>query len=319
MAFVSFPLNPTVGQIYVLPSSGVSYRWDGEKWTTLGIAGINIGPSGPPGPPGPPSIVPGPPGPPGATGPSSGVGGGGVGATGATGPSGLPGATGASGPSGPSGATGPASTVPGPSGATGPQGPPGPPSAGGGGDGATGATGPSGLPGPPGATGASGPSGPPSTVAGPTGATGPRGLSGPPGATGPAGISSRSLLSISTGTLSNGAYGLVNLIAPNGYALLQVGTNVPARVIIYSSNDERNADNRSEDIDPVPGSGVIAEVITYTGLPTTLISGAYTQNITPVVFGYNRDSDGYIRMKVYNKSGSSRSVTVYLRVIPIEL
>jgi hypothetical protein len=217
---INFPLNPTVDQVYVLPSSGVSFRWDGEKWTTSGIAGVNIGPSGPSGPPGPPSIVPGPPGPPGATGPAGGGGGGG---DGATGPSGPPGATGASGPSGPSGATGPSSIVPGPRGATGPQGPPG-----------TGVGGLSvslgadppvpgvegqiwydtddtsrgyiyfsgawidlspGIPGPPGATG---PGGGAAGATGPRGATGATGPSGPQstvpgpagatGATGPSGL-----------------------------------------------------------------------------------------------------------------------------------
>ena len=69
----SLPLNPTVGQVFTLPSSGVTYRWDGEKWTTYSGGGTfqpvpgATGPSGPPGATGPSSTAPGPPG---ATGPS---------------------------------------------------------------------------------------------------------------------------------------------------------------------------------------------------------------------------------------------------------
>ena len=161
---ISFPPSPVLNQIYTIPSSTVSYRWDGEKWTsysTTAVSGVPVsgppgppgstgpdgatGPEGPPGPPGtnntsgPPGTNPGPPGSTGATGPVSTN----PGPPGATGPSGS---TGATGPSGPSGATGPASTVPGPSGATG----------------ATGL--PSTNPGPPGSTGATGPSGPATVV-----------------------------------------------------------------------------------------------------------------------------------------------------------
>ena len=193
---LSFPPFPVLNQIYIAPS-GISYKWDGEKWTTSGAGGVQ-GPPGPPGPPGlgtgaganiifsadppvPPiegqlwydtdtttrtytyysnvwlDLSPGLPGGPGATGP-----------IGATGPlSTVPGSPGATG------ASGPASTQPGPPGATGPAGATGP----------GGSTGPSGAPSVvPGATGASGP-------AGPTGATGPASTNpGPPGSTGPAGV-----------------------------------------------------------------------------------------------------------------------------------
>jgi hypothetical protein len=111
----------------------------------------------------------------------------------------------------------------------------------------------------------------------------------------------------------------LNVNGYKGYALVQLGTSHPARVVVYSSNDERNADNRTESEDPIPGTGVIAEVITYTGLSTSMISGAITQNLTPVIFGYSRDNDSVIRLKVYNKSGSTRPITVYLKVIPIEV
>lgn len=159
---MSFPINPILNQIYNYPSSGVSYRWDGEKWTshsTTSASGVPV--SGPPGPSGP-------------TGP--------VGATGPVGPPGPPGTSNTSGPPGTNpgppgstGATGPVSTNPGPPGATGIGGP-------------TGATGLTGATGPistvPGSTGATGPSGLPSTNPGPPGSTGATGPSGPAGGAG---------------------------------------------------------------------------------------------------------------------------------------
>ena len=69
---ISFPLSPSLGQIYTLPT-GESWEWNGSAWQTLGSPGVT-GPAGPQGPTGP---------------------------TGATGP------TGSAGPTGPTGATGP--------------------------------------------------------------------------------------------------------------------------------------------------------------------------------------------------------------------
>lgn len=205
---LSFPLFPVLGQLYTAPS-GVVYRWDGEKWTTVGTGGGIISP-GPPGPPGPPgagsataNVIFGadPPVPP-IVGQiwfdtdnttraytyygnvwldlSPGLPGG-DGPTGATGPSGPPSTV-----PGPPGATGPASTLPGPPGATGASGPSGPPSTVPGPPGPPGSTGPSGTP------GATGPSGPPSTIPGPPGSTGPQGPTGASGPSGPPGVTGAS-------------------------------------------------------------------------------------------------------------------------------
>jgi hypothetical protein len=107
---------------------------------------------------------------------------------------------------------------------------------------------------------------------------------------------------------------------PRAYALLQIGSSHPARIRIYSSEAERLADQgRNQITDPIPGTGVIAEVVTYTGLSTTLITNAITQNITPVQIGYSRDNNNSIPITVENQSGSSRAITVYLRVLPLEL
>ena len=48
---ISFPLSPSLGQIYTLPT-GESWEWNGSAWQTLGSPGVT-GPVGPQGPTGP--------------------------------------------------------------------------------------------------------------------------------------------------------------------------------------------------------------------------------------------------------------------------
>lgn len=372
---IQFPQNPTIGQVFTIPSSNITLVWDGEKWTTSGVGGsISVGPPGATGATGPVSVVQGPPGPPGATGPAGGGsgGGGGDGATGATGPSGLPGPTGATGPSG---ATGPVSTVPGPPGATGPQGPPGTGSGGGAATIALGADPPTsptegqiwydtdnttrayiyyqgawidfspGIPGPPGATGPG--AGTPTaqntflriSVPGqPTieadSATDTLSIAAGTGISLTTNSSTDTLTITNTGgvtpvrkvlgfasgeQIAVGAQRLFNLpVGCKAFALLKVGTNVPARVIFYTSNDARNADNRTELEDPIPGSGVIAEVITYVGLPFSSTTGL-TQVMTPIVIGYNDDGTETLRVKAFNKHSSSSQIGINLVLLPLEI
>lgn len=94
------------------------------------------------------------------------------------------------------------------------------------------------------------------------------------------------------------------------YALLKVQTSHAAWVTLYTDNDSRNADilaNRLETTDPLPGSGVIAEVIT---------TGAQEQIITPGVLGWNNDSKVYV--KVINKSGSTATLRVTITYVALE-
>jgi hypothetical protein len=74
----------------------------------------------------------------------------------------------------------------------------------------------------------------------------------------------------------------------------------------------RTADaSRNETTDPLPGAGVIAEVITSDGA---------IQNITPGTLGWNDEStpttDAYL--KVVNKSGSTQAITVTLHFVALE-
>lgn len=94
------------------------------------------------------------------------------------------------------------------------------------------------------------------------------------------------------------------------YKLLKVTTSDGAWVTIYTDNQSRiNDQGRTIDTDPLPGSGVIAEVIT-TG------TGITTQRLTPGVIGYNDDEEvsNNIYAKVVNNSGISTQIEVTLTI-----
>jgi hypothetical protein len=125
-------------------------------------------------------------------------------------------------------------------------------------------------------------------------------------------LPSRSSLAGSTGSLANGASGPINLTGFRSYALMKIQTSAAAWVRIYTSEAARLADNaRLQGEDPLPGAGVIAEVIT-TGAETVLIS--------PGTIGFNDESPvtTNIPMRVTNLSGNTASITVTLTAIQLE-
>jgi hypothetical protein len=102
-------------------------------------------------------------------------------------------------------------------------------------------------------------------------------------------------------------------VGAKSYLLSKVVTNYPAWVRIYTDATSRSADSsRTEGNDPLPGSGVIAEVITT--------SGSLTQLITPGVIGFNNDTTttSTIYIAVTNKDVSSRTITIDLNVLKLE-
>lgn len=97
------------------------------------------------------------------------------------------------------------------------------------------------------------------------------------------------------------------------YLLFKVQTSVAAWVTIYTDTTSRSNDTaRLETTDPLPGSGVIAEVIT---------AGAETVLLTPSTIGWNNDSTPAtnIYLKIVNKSGSATAITVTLTILQLEL
>lgn len=97
------------------------------------------------------------------------------------------------------------------------------------------------------------------------------------------------------------------------YILSKVTTTHPAWVRIYSSTASRTADaSRTEGNDPLPGSGVIAEVITT--------SGSLTQLITPGVIGFNSETTvtSAVYLAVTNKGTTSTAISVTLSLLQLE-
>lgn len=125
-------------------------------------------------------------------------------------------------------------------------------------------------------------------------------------------LSTRTTRSVTTGSLANNASANATITGFSAYALLSIQTSAAAWVTVYTSTAARTSDSsRTITDDPVPGSGVLAEVIT---------TGAQTQIFTPAVFGFNDEAipttDVYI--KVVNRSGSTTAITVTLKLLQLE-
>ena len=129
---------------------------------------------------------------------------------------------------------------------------------------------------------------------------------------GGAGLSTRATVSGNTGSIADDATVLIDITGYKSYALLKVQTSAAAWVRIHVSEAASVADaSRLEGVDPAPGSGVIAEVIT-TSAETVLIS--------PGTIGFNDESPttAIIPVRVTNKSGSPADITVTLTLLQLE-
>jgi hypothetical protein len=198
--------------------------------------------------------------------------------------------------------------IPGQAEATGPQGD----------IGLTGATGPQGINGASGATGAiglagaTGPQGTPGIegVNGLAGATGPQGDIGLTGATGAG--STRSTTTATATALASGSTATITSVGFKGYALYKIQTSHAAWVRIYTDEASRTSDSsRLENQDPLPGAGVIAEVIT---------TGADTILLTPAAIGFNNEVPvtTNIPVAITNKSGDTNTIIVTMTILQIE-
>jgi hypothetical protein len=122
----------------------------------------------------------------------------------------------------------------------------------------------------------------------------------------------RTTANATTASLANAATGNLTITGFKGYVLYKIQTSAAAWVRIYTDVASRTADaGRSELTDPLPGAGVIAEVIT-TGAETILIS--------PGSMGFSNEStpSTNIQLAVTNKSGGVAAITVTLTVLQIE-
>lgn len=125
-------------------------------------------------------------------------------------------------------------------------------------------------------------------------------------------IQTRQTFATTTSSLTNNSSAFPNITAYKSYLLFKIQTDRAAWIRVYTSSAARTADTtRSIDVDPLPGSGVIAEVIT---------TGASTQVLTPAVIGFNDDASptNTIYLAVTNRSGTTGTVTVTLTALKLE-
>lgn len=129
---------------------------------------------------------------------------------------------------------------------------------------------------------------------------------------GATGLTSRATASATATGLANDTASNIEITTAKAFALLKVTTSHAAWVTLYTDGPSRQADaSRNETTDPLPGSGVFAEVITSDGA---------TQIITPGTIGWNNDATPATTtyVKVVNKSGNTADVIVTLTYVQIE-
>lgn len=128
-----------------------------------------------------------------------------------------------------------------------------------------------------------------------------------------AGLSPRGTAQGTSASLAAGASGNLDITnVAKSYGLLKIATSAAAWVTLYTSQTARTNDSaRSATTDPVPGSGVVAEVIT---------SGDTTQIISPMLCGYNDESTPVttVYAKVRNETATATTITVILTFVPLE-
>ena len=113
-----------------------------------------------------------------------------------------------------------------------------------------------------------------------------------------------------TVNIANEAVSNTSFTTPKTYALLKVSTSHAAWVTLYSDTGSRTADaSREINVDPLPGSGVLSEVIT---------TGNQVQLITPGTICFNSAGTGTTYAKIVNKSGSTANITVTLTYVLLE-
>jgi hypothetical protein len=133
------------------------------------------------------------------------------------------------------------------------------------------------------------------------------------GGGGGGGLVSRSSVSAATGVIADASTANIAIVGFKGYAIYKIQTSHAAWVRIYTDTASRTADaSRAEGVDPSPGAGVIAEVIT---------TGAQTILMSPAVFGFNNDTTPttQIYLAVKNKSGGSATITTTLTIQQLEV
>ena len=127
-------------------------------------------------------------------------------------------------------------------------------------------------------------------------------------------VPGRASISATTAQVNADATANISLAGYKTYVLSNVQTSAPAWVRIYTNASSRAADaSRNPDNDPIPGSGIIAEVTTT---PSKL-----SQPITPGIIGFNTDSPvgNTVYIAVTNRSDITQEITVTLLLSALEV
>ena len=125
---------------------------------------------------------------------------------------------------------------------------------------------------------------------------------------------SRITASATTGPLFPNQTGNISITGFKSYAILKITTEIPAWVRIYSDQASRTADaSRTENQDPAPGAGIIAEIITTGPNEQTIL-------MTPTVIGFNNESPvtDSIPVAVTNKGLGLATIEVTLTILKLE-
>ena len=123
----------------------------------------------------------------------------------------------------------------------------------------------------------------------------------------------RGVVSGTTGSLAPNAIGNITITGHKSYLLMNVGLSTAGWFRLYTDSTSRTNDaSRSVGLDPTPGSGVIAEVVT-TGLSTSI-------KVSPFVPGGNMDGtpSTNIYVAIQNLSTSTQTITATQTILKLE-
>jgi hypothetical protein len=126
-------------------------------------------------------------------------------------------------------------------------------------------------------------------------------------------VSTRTTTTATATSLGNGSTANATATGFKGYTIYKIQTSHAAWVRIYTDTASRTADaSRPENEDPLPGAGIIAEVIT---------TGAETILITPAAIGFNNEDPVTtdIPVAITNKSGSTNTIVVTMTILQVEV
>ena len=125
-------------------------------------------------------------------------------------------------------------------------------------------------------------------------------------------LPSRVSPSQATSLIADGAVANLDITGFKGYALYTITTSDAAWVTLYTDGASRTNDSaRTENTDPAPDAGIIAEVIT---------TGGTRVKLSPGTIGYNLESTPTtnIPVTVRNKSGGNAAITVAIEILQLE-